>query len=45
MPDEPARRELDAAPPFWTWNILYFVVAVTLAAEVVIFTAITLIYR
>ena len=45
MPDEPLRRELDAAPPFWSWNVLYLVIAVALAAEVAVFTALTLIYR
>jgi hypothetical protein len=45
MPDEPERRELHAAPPFWTWRILYIVVVVALAAEIAVFIAVTLISR
>jgi hypothetical protein len=45
MPDEPARRELDAAPPFLSWTGLYVILAVTLAFEIVLFAAITAIYR
>lgn len=45
MPDEPVRRELDAAPPFLSWNGLYVILAVTLAVEIALFAAITSIYR
>jgi hypothetical protein len=45
MPDEPERRELQAAPPFWSWKILYLIVVATLAAEIAVFTAVTLISR
>jgi hypothetical protein len=45
MPDEPERLELRAAPPFWSWRSLYLVVVAALAAEIAVFTAITLICR
>jgi hypothetical protein len=48
MPNEPepsARSELRAAPPFLTWTALYCLVAGVLFAEILLFTALTLVYR
>lgn len=48
MPDDPAdpaRRELDAAPPFLSWRALYLVVAGALLVEIAAFWVITLCYR
>jgi hypothetical protein len=44
-PELPARDELQAAPPFLTWTGLYCVVAGVLLAEILLFTALTLVYR
>jgi hypothetical protein len=39
VPD--ARRELDAAPSFATWPRIYALVAVALAAQVILYAALT----
>lgn len=44
-PEPPARSELRAAPPFLTWTGLYCLVAGVLLAEILLFTALTLVYR
>jgi hypothetical protein len=43
--DEPARRELEARPPFLSWTALYVLVAVLLALELAAFALITVAYR
>jgi hypothetical protein len=43
-PSEP-RHELETAPPFLTWTLLYLIVAALLLAELAAFAAITLSYR
>ena len=48
MPNDPepsARSELRATPPFLTWTALYCLVAGALLAEILLFTAVTLVYR
>lgn len=45
MPDEPLSRELHAAPPFLSWTALYLIVAGVLLADIVLLSAITLIYQ
>jgi hypothetical protein len=42
---DPARSELQAAPPFWTWKGLYCLLAGVLLAEIVLFTVLTFVYR
>ncbi len=43
--DEPARRELEARPPFLSWPALYVLVAVLLALEVAAFALITVTFQ
>jgi hypothetical protein len=42
---DPARRELQAAPPFLSWKGLYCLLAGVLLAEILLFTALTFVYR
>jgi hypothetical protein len=44
MENEP-RPELDEAPPFGTWRRIYLIVLGALAAQVIVYAAITLAYR
>ena len=43
--DEAPRPELGDAPPFLTWPRIYFVVLGALAAQVILYAAITAAYR
>jgi hypothetical protein len=39
------RAEMRDAPPFWSWRAIYLVVLGALAVEVVLFAALTKLYR
>ncbi len=43
--EEPARRELEARPPFLSWPALYVLVAALLALEIAAFALITVAFR
>jgi hypothetical protein len=44
-PREAGREELDDAPPFGTWRLIYFVVLGALAVEIAAGIALTLLHR
>ncbi|HVU49551.1 MAG TPA: hypothetical protein VHL80_02630 [Polyangia bacterium] len=44
-PGEAPRPELGDAPPFWTWPRIYLFVVAALAAQVILFAALTAAYR
>ena len=42
--DEP-RPEMGDAPPFWSWPRIYAFVVAALAAQVILYAALTALYR
>jgi hypothetical protein len=42
---EPPRPEMGDAPPFWSWPRLYAFVLAALAAQVIVYAALTAAYR
>ncbi|HET6150681.1 MAG TPA: hypothetical protein VFH68_24290 [Polyangia bacterium] len=41
----PPRDEMNAAPPFASWRVIHAVVLIALGAQVVLYAALTAIYR
>jgi hypothetical protein len=45
QPAEDPRQEMRDAPPFLTWNGIYLLVVGALAAQIILYGAVTIFYR